>query len=150
MSIYRYRTRAAVLVALLAFAPSFSQAESSTAKPAMTSRELRAAEHAEARLERLHDRLAITADQEPLWTKVAQTMRDNATKFRESFTERDAQRDKTSAIDDLKSFLIISDEHSAGLKRLIPPFSALYESLSPAQKKHADRIFERDDGRDHI
>lgn len=146
----RVLTAAAVGV-FLAIAPSQVRAEPiAEPKHSMTSRELRAAERCESRLERMHDRLKITSTQEGLWSKVADTMRDNAAKFRTRAPEHGQDRETTTAIDDLKSFLIISDEHSNGLKRLIPAFSTLYEGLTPEQKKRADRIFERDVGRDHI
>ena len=54
---------------------------------------------------------------------------------------RDA--DTTSAVDDLKSFQIIADEHSNGLRKLIPAFEALYAIMTPEQQKRADRVYSR-------
>jgi hypothetical protein len=100
-----------------------------------------AADRSEARIKELHDKLHITAAQETLWGNVAQTMRDNGKTFRASMTDRSTRLSTMTAVDDLKSYQIVADEHSDGLKRLIPAFEALYASMTPAQQKHADRVF---------
>jgi hypothetical protein len=46
-----------------------------------------------------------------------------------------------TAVDDLKFFQIVADEHSAGLKKFIPAFAALYDAMTPDQKLRADRVF---------
>ena len=94
-----------------------------------------------SRIAELHDRLHITAAQEQLWSTVAQTMRDNAATLRATLADQSAKRDTMSAVDDLKIFQIIADEHSNGLKKLIPVFETLYASMTPAQQKQADRVF---------
>ena len=50
-------------------------------------------------------------------------------------------RDTMTAVDDLKFFQIVAEEHSNGLKKFTPAFAALYDALTPAQKTEADRIF---------
>jgi hypothetical protein len=99
------------------------------------------ADRSEKRIKELHDKLRITAAQEPLWHNVAQAMRDNGKTIRASMTDRTTRLKTMTAIDDLKSYQIMADEHSDGLKRLIPAFDALYASMTPAQQKHADRVF---------
>jgi hypothetical protein len=99
------------------------------------------ADRSEKRIKELHDKLRITAAQEPLWHNVAQAMRDNGKTIRTSMTDRTTRLKTMTAIDDLKSYQIMADEHSDGLKRLIPAFDALYASMTPAQQKHADRVF---------
>jgi len=101
------------------------------------------ADHGEARITELHDKLHITAAQEELWGKVAQAMRDNSTAMRASMAERSAHMKTMTAVDDLKSFQIIADLHSDGLKQLIPAFEALYAGMTPEQQKHADHVFEK-------
>jgi hypothetical protein len=100
-----------------------------------------AADRSEARIKDLHDKLHITAAQETLWGSVAQTMRDNGKTLRASVTDRSTRLKTMTAVDDLKSYQIVADQHSDGLKRLIPAFEALYASMTPAQQKHADRVF---------
>jgi hypothetical protein len=68
-------------------------------------------------------------------------MRENAKTLRASLADQAAKRDTMTAVDDLKTFQIIADEHSAGLKKLIPAFEPLYASMTPAQQKQADRVF---------
>ena len=102
-----------------------------------------AADQGAARIQELHDKLHITADQEVLWGAVAQVMRDNMTAMQSSMADRSTrltQKDVT-AVDDLKSFQAIADQHSDGLKRLIPAFEALYSGMTPDQKKNADHVF---------
>jgi hypothetical protein len=99
------------------------------------------ADRSEARIKELHDKLHITAAQEAQWGAVAQIMRDNATTIRASSTDRSTRLRTMNAVDDLKSYEIIADQHADGLKRLIPAFEALYASMTPAQQKRADHVF---------
>jgi hypothetical protein len=96
---------------------------------------------AENRIKELHDKLHITAAQEPLWHNVAQAMRDNGKTIRASMIDRSTRLKTMTAVDDLKSYQILADEHSDGLKRLIPVFEALYAGMTPDQQKHADHVF---------
>jgi hypothetical protein len=100
-------------------------------------------EPSETRIQELHDKLHITAEQEALWGSVAQIMRDNAKTLTASVVERQSRmKDKSlTAVDDLKSFQVIADQHSDGLKLLIPAFEALYAGMTPDQQKHTDRVF---------
>ena len=109
-----------------------------------------AADRSEARIKELHDRLHITPAQETLWGNVAQTMRDNGKTFRASMTDRSTRLKTMTAVDDLKSYQIVADQHSDGLKRLIPAFEALYATMTPAQQKHADRVFGEHQRHAHI
>jgi hypothetical protein len=113
------------------------------AKEAGTSRDERLAEASEARIKELRSRLEITAAQESLWNNVAQIMRDNAATFRANVPDRSTGPDTSTAVDDLKAFQIIADEHANGLRKLIPAFEALYASMAPAQQKHADQVFRK-------
>ena len=116
-------------------------AQQAAAPPAMTNQARHAVERSEARVDELHARLHITAAQESLWGVVAQTMRDNAAELHASVADRLANRDTMTAVDDLKFFQIVADEHSNGLKKFIPAFAALYDAMTPAQKIEADRVF---------
>jgi periplasmic protein CpxP/Spy len=96
----------------------------------------------EQRIKTLHDDLHITADQEQLWTPVAQAMRDQATAMQQAIAQR-RQNPSMNAVDDLKSYEAIADAHAQGLQKLVPAFDALYASLSDDQKKEADTLFSR-------
>ncbi len=113
------------------------------AKEASASRDERLAEASEVRIKELRGRLQVTAAQESLWNNVAQIMRDNAATFRANVPDRSTGPDTSTAVDDLKAFQIIADEHANGLRKLIPAFEALYASMTPAQKKHADQVFRK-------
>lgn len=95
----------------------------------------------EARITDLHKKLHVTADQQDLWNDMAQVMRANAQKMRDNVTDRSARLKSMNAVDDLRSYQKITDEHADGLKRLLPAFEALYAKMSPAQQKNADHVF---------
>jgi hypothetical protein len=103
----------------------------------------------EQRITDLHGKLHITADQEAQWAKVAQVMRENAKTIRTKIEERSKSLKAMTAIDDLKSYRMLADEHADGLKRLIPVFETLYVSMTPEQQKNADRVFGEHQRRGH-
>jgi hypothetical protein len=94
------------------------------------------------RIADLHKRLGITADLEPLWLDVVNVMRDNEAKMNEHISAREAKMKTMTAVDDLRSYRMITDEHADGLKRLIPVFETLYDKMSSTQKLVADHVFE--------
>lgn len=134
----------AVVGALLAFsAPSF--ADDTAAPAASTATTQSSAQHVdrvEAWINSLHQQLQITAAQETLWTAVAQTMRDNAKTIGDMAKERRSKAATMTAVDDLKNYEAIADAQAEGLKKLIPAFEALYNSMSDDQKKIADKLFQ--------
>ena len=95
----------------------------------------------EEQIASLHKKLQIAPDQEAMWSDMAKVMRDNGKKMRDGITERTAKLKTMNAVDDLKSYQMITDEHADGLKRLVPSFEALYAKMSPAQQKNADHVF---------
>jgi hypothetical protein len=97
-------------------------------------------ERVDAHIKSLHDRLQITAAQEPQWGAVAQAMRDSAEKMQAAIQQRQAAKMLT-AVDDLKAYQTIADAHSQGLQQLVPAFEALYATMSDDQKKNADTVF---------
>lgn len=122
----------------LAQAPPGSASSNSAGQPAAAAAKL---SHVEARIAELHKQLRITADQEALWGNVAQVMRENEQKMHDQITARSAKLTTMTAVDDLRSYRRIADEHADGLKRLVPAFEALYAQMTPAQQKHADYVF---------
>jgi hypothetical protein len=95
----------------------------------------------EARITELRAKLSITPAQETLWDNVTLVMRDNANTMDALRTARSTRAQTMTAVDDLTSYGEIVDAHAAGLRTLIPAFTALYDSMSDPQKMTADAIF---------
>jgi hypothetical protein len=96
----------------------------------------------EARITDLRKKLLVTTDQQVLWNDVAQVMRENEKKMREVIEARSVKMKSMNAVDDLRSYRMITDEHADGMKRLVPAFEALYDKMTPAQQKNADHVFD--------
>ncbi|HVN97326.1 MAG TPA: Spy/CpxP family protein refolding chaperone [Syntrophorhabdaceae bacterium] len=94
----------------------------------------------EARITELHAKLKITDAQEPLWRNVAETMRDNERTMEDLIRAR-SEKVAMTAVDDLKSYSAIAEAHADGIRKFIPVFEALYNSMSDDQKKIADMLF---------
>jgi hypothetical protein len=100
-----------------------------------------AVEHTEARIVELQGALKITKDQEPLWSNLTLVMRDNA-KNMDALTKDRAEITKTmNAVERMKFHSQISEARLDQLKKFIPPFEALYATLSDEQMKTADTLF---------
>ncbi len=95
----------------------------------------------EERIKYLHERLRITAAEEPLWSDVARAMRENAKAVAPLIRERVQSAERGSAIDNLGSYEKLGEAQLDGLKRFLAAFQALYDKLSREQKKIADAIF---------
>jgi len=143
-------TAATLLGVFLATVPSHGTlaAETTTTRPEGADRSrshvaIDGSDRSEARIQDLRDKLRITPEQSALWDNVAQIMRDNGAAFRSSARDRSNRlREKNlTAVDDLKSFQLITDQHASGLRRLIPAFEALYAGMAPDQKRRADKVF---------
>jgi len=118
----------------LSFADSVKQKSSQVAKTS-------AVEQTEARIKQLQGALKITDAQEGLWNNLTQVMRENA-KDMDAFTKDKAEKAKTmNAVEHLKFHSQITETHLAQLKKFIPPFEALYSSMSDEQKKITDTLF---------
>jgi protein CpxP len=98
-------------------------------------------ERTEDKIKDYRAKLKITDAQEEQWSKLAAVMRDNAVRMEALIEERMAKGNALNAVEDLKAYSRITDEHAAGLKNFIAAFEPLYESMSPEQKKNADTIF---------
>jgi len=147
MTRFKIRAPGAMTLALilstgfLIASANHSAAEETRKAPISAERSKEMGERSEERITRLHDRLKITAAQEDKWTPVAHVMRENAAAFRTSMLARPSDKDSESAVDHLKSFQIIADQHADGLRKLVPVFTTLYDTLTSDQKKTADTTF---------
>jgi hypothetical protein len=100
-----------------------------------------AVEYTEARIKQLQAALKITDAQKELWDNLILVMRENA-KEMDALTQSRRENIRTmDAVDQMKFRLQISQAHLDQLKKFIPPFEALYNSMSDQQKKNTDTIF---------
>ncbi len=126
----------AVFVALpLAPARADDQAQTPATKPVHHRMDV------EGYIKAQHDALHITQAEEQLWGAVAQIIRDNAKAESALYKERHAKSKSMNAIDDLHSYAAIFQARADAINKMIPAFEALYNAMSPDQKKLADAMF---------
>jgi hypothetical protein len=118
---------------------TLSQAASSKAKaPEVTKT---AVERTENRLKVLKSALKITPEQQVLWDNVALVMRDNA-KGMDALSKEKVESAKTmNALERIKFHHQVTQAQLDEQNRFIPPFEALYISMSDEQKATTDAIF---------
>jgi 23S rRNA U2552 (ribose-2'-O)-methylase RlmE/FtsJ len=128
------------LSAIFLVNPNSSFAASGKKKSPAVAR-ISAVEHTEAQIKKLQGTLKITEDQQELWDKLVQVMRENA-KEMDTVTKDMAENTKTmNAVEHMKLHSQITEVHLAQLKKLIPPFEAFYNSMSDQQKNITDMVF---------
>lgn len=101
-----------------------------------------AVEHTEARIKQLQGALKITAAQEESWNNVTRVMRENAKEMDAVAKDRAANTKVMNAVEHMELHSQITEAHLNQLKKFIPPFEALYASMSDEQKKSTDKIFQ--------
>lgn len=138
-----FRLAGGVLSALLLLGPARpAAAEASRSQPARASaRSAPAPEDVGTRVQRLHDQLGITPDQEVLWKPIAAAMQDNAKTIAAAMQARSAKAQTMNALDDIMTYEAIAAAHAAGLKDLAAAFAPLYSAMPPAQQRNADAVF---------
>jgi len=134
---------AMVLASPLFAASSEMLPKASSQQQAMASRESGSAgmTAVESRIMDLHKKLHITAAQKPQWDNLTLVMRENAQTMMDLQKQRSADANSMSAVDVVKSYESVIEAHEKGMEKFIPPFKALYDSMSEAQKKTADSLF---------
>lgn len=100
-----------------------------------------AVEYTEARIKQLQSALKITDAQKELWDNLTKVMRENAKEMDALTKDRTGNATAMNAIEHMKFRSLISQAHLDQLKKFIPPFEALYNSMSDQQKKSTDTIF---------
>ena len=103
----------------------------------------------EQRIKTLHDKLQITPAEENDWQAVAQTMRSNESEITQLIEERHQNATSMTAVDDLQSYQKITQAHADALQKMISSFQTLYNDMSDKQKRNADEVFGRFEGRHH-
>ena len=100
-----------------------------------------AATPVEARIRDLHKKLHITEVQKPQWDALAMVMRDNAQVMVDLQKQRAVDSQSMNAVEVIKSYESVIEAHESGMKKFVPPFEALYNTMSDGQKKTADSLF---------
>lgn len=101
-------------------------------------------ETVEQRIVSLKAALKVTPEQEPKWTAVAQAMRDSSVQMEKLVaTKRAIPPEKTTAVDDLKTYQEFTEVRLEGLKKVNSAFKSLYDAMPADQKKNADMVFEK-------
>jgi len=101
----------------------------------------------EARIKELRTKLKITANEEDQWNAVVQVMRDNARAMDDLIQARRANTNAMTALDDVKAYSEMADARAEGVKKFVAAFEPLYTSMSDAQKKVADQLFNANNAR---
>jgi len=120
----------------LSFAASDNKKSSAVARTS-------AVEHTETQIKQLQGALNFTKAQEELSNNLTKVMRDNAKDMDALFTKARAEKTQTrNAVEQMKFHSQITEAQLDQLKKFIPPFEALYASMSDEQKKSTDTIFQ--------
>ncbi len=138
----------ALVMAMLAAAPTAALAQST--QPAGAGcigpagrKSGRRADARRGRIKELQRQLRITPAQEPQWNAFAQVMRSNAREMGEAAKHRAEQFATMDAVQNMQSYEQLAEAHVQRLQKLLPAFEALYNTMSPPQKKLADETFRR-------
>lgn len=121
--------------------PAASSAAPAPSKAATKAAARHAPAAVETRIKRLHDQLKITAAESDQWNTVADIMRDNEKQLSDLIAKRASGTASMTAVDNLQNYADIAGAHEDGLRKLIPAFQKLYDSMSDTQKKTADTLF---------
>jgi len=95
----------------------------------------------ESRIDELHRQLKITPQQKSQWDAVAEVMRENAQAMEALQKQRASDAKSMDAVGVVKSYAEVVQAHEDGIKKFIPAFEDLYNSMSDSQKKIADSMF---------
>jgi len=96
----------------------------------------------EQRISQLHGDLKITEHQSPQWNALAQAMRDNAREMGKQMHKLRGAVASMNAQQNMQAYAELAQEHATRLQKLSAAFTALYNVLSPDQKKTADILFQ--------
>jgi hypothetical protein len=100
-----------------------------------------AVDHAEAQIKELQAALKLAGSQEILWDNLTQVMRENAKEMDAFIKDKAENKKPINAVERMKSHSQTTEAHLNQMNKLIPPFEALYVSMSEEQKNITDTIF---------
>jgi len=101
----------------------------------------------EARIVQLHEKLKIAPAQESAWNDFTQMMRDNAQAMKAQIDQRARQIKSIDAVSELRSHAEMAELYATGMRKLVPVFETLYNSMPDDQKKIADKVMTYREGR---
>jgi hypothetical protein len=119
---------------------ALAQERDTGAAPESHAPPLPAGDPTSARIKYLHDRLRITTEQEELWDKVAQAIRDSAGNLAPVLKERFRATTNGTAPELLHAYQALGEAQLDHLRNIVAVFEPLYTSLSESQKKIADAV----------
>ena len=131
----------AAFLTTIFFANANTSSAASNSKKSSASDRTSAVEYTEAQIKRLQGALKITDAQKELWDNLTLVMRENAKEMDALTKEKTEKISAMNALEQMKFRYQISEAHLNQLKKFIPPFEALYGSMSDEQKKNTDTIF---------
>jgi hypothetical protein len=120
---------------------AFAQAGKTEKAKVMPATKISAVEHTEAQIKLIQDALVITETQKELWNNLTQVMRENAKDMDALTIERRETVKSMNAVDHMKFHRLTTEAHLKQMNKFLPPFEALYASMSDDQKKITDSIF---------
>jgi LTXXQ motif family protein len=100
------------------------------------------ADAVEIRIAELHRELHIVPSQEAAFRAYADVIRGNAETINALFMQR-APLGEFRAPEQLHWYAQLTAAHAEAINKLIAPFDALYQTLSPEQQRAADQHFEQ-------
>lgn len=135
----------AVAASILATTTVFAQVAPDATAPAPRAArgDLHRAEWMQHRLREAHERLGITAAQQPQWDALVGTLRDNAMSMRANPAAQAIRSGRLDAIQELRAAADLARQRADAMQRTIPAVEALYAVLSPEQRQTADREINR-------
>lgn len=110
-------------------------------KKAPVAAKVTAVEYTDAQIKQLEGALNFSAAQEVLWNNLTQVMRENAKEMDARTNDRAESFKDMNALERMKFHLQTTEAHLDQMKKLLPPFEALYTSMSDEQKKIIDTTF---------
>ena len=142
----RFRMTCRVLGGLVLAAPLATRVAAQTspaaaATQAPTARSTNRSAMIEKRITDLHTRLKITPMEQKPFDDFAQVMRDNAQHMEGLVQKRQPTFASGNAVEQMQGYSEMAQAHAEDVQRLTTAFAALYEVLSPDQKKAADQSF---------
>jgi hypothetical protein len=96
--------------------------------------------YTETQIKQLEDGLTLNQDQTGLWNNLAKIMRENAVEMDAITKERSETAGTLNAVERMKFHMQITETHLNQLKKFIPAFEALYNTMSDEQKATTDSI----------
>jgi hypothetical protein len=139
---------AILMLAAPASLPAWAQANPSSGGPAVpsaTATQTAEGEQAVARAEKwindLHARLHITSAEQRQWEAMAQVMRANALHIDQVYAAQQGNPATATALDDMRAYAAITEAHAEDIQKMLPAFEALYNAMSPDQRRTADSVF---------